>query len=118
MATFEDQVKRWVTLDNQVRILTDQTKTLRKEKESTEEALFTYAENHQLKDATINISDGRLKFVTTKVTAGLTLAHVEASIRKCLTQETLVKQIMTTIKADREVKEVADIKRYKSANKR
>lgn len=111
MATFEEQIKRWVTLDNQVRVLASQAKTLRQEKETTEENLLAYVETNQLTNATVNITDGRLRFVTTKQTAALTLGHVEACLRKSL-PETQVKQLMQTIKAERVVKEVADIKRY------
>ena len=115
MSNFEDQIKRWVVLDNQVRVLAEQTKTLKKEKDTTESFLLDYADSHQLSNATVNISDGRLRFVTTKQTGALTLGYIEKCLRKCLPEpkEALTQQIMKVIKEDREVKEVPDIKRYK-----
>jgi len=110
--SFEENIKRWVTLDNQLKTLTDRTKQLRDEKNTTEETIMTYVESNKLNNATINITDGKLRFVSTKQTTPLTLKYVEECLGKCIGDAAQVKQLMQVIKNDRDVKYSADIKRY------
>ena len=110
--SFEETIKKWVHLDNQVRTLTDQTKQIRDEKNEVEETILEYVETKQLKNATINISDGKLRFVSTKQTAPLTLKYIEGCLGKCITNTAHVEQIMKVIRESREVKITEDIKRY------
>ena len=62
-------------------------------------------------NATVNISDGRIRFVNTKQTAPLTLKFVEDCLNHCINNEEKVGKIMEYIKGAREVKYVSDIKR-------
>jgi hypothetical protein len=110
--SFEENIKKWVALDNQLKTLTDKTKQLRDEKNSMEETIMNYVETNKLTNATINITDGKLRFVSTKQTPPLTLKYVEDCLSKCIGNAGQVKQIMQVIKDSREVKYSADIKRY------
>jgi hypothetical protein len=109
---FEENIKKWVALDNQLKTLTDKTKQLREEKNSMEETIMSYVETNNLGNATINITDGKLRFISTKQTPPLTLKYVEECLSKCIGNTGQVKQIMQVIKDSREVKYSADIKRY------
>ena len=110
--SFEEHIKKWVAIDNQLKTLADQTKQLRGEKNTTEETILNYAETNKLKNATINITNGKLRFVNTKQTQPLTLKYVEECLGKCISNSTQVNKIMEVIKESREVKYTADIKRY------
>jgi hypothetical protein len=110
--SFEENIKKWVALDNQLKSLTEKTKQMREQRNTLEEGIMSYVETNSLNNATVNISDGKLRFVSTKQTAPLTLKHVEESLRKCISNEGQVIQIMKIIKDTREVKYTADIKRY------
>ena len=110
--SFEENIKKWVALDNQLKTLTDRTKQLREEKNETEETIMTYIETNNLSNATVNITDGKLRFVSTKQTPPLTLKYVEECLNKCIGNTAQVKQIMQVIKESRDVKHSADIKRY------
>jgi len=110
--SFEESIKKWVTIDNQIKSLSEKTKQLREEKNTAEEYIMGYVETNKLTNATINITDGRLRFVNTKQTPPLTMKYVEECLGKCIGNETQVKQIMKVIKDSREVKYTADIKRY------
>ena len=110
--SFEENIKKWVALDNQLKSLNDRTKHLREDRNELEEGIMTYVKTNNLNNATINISDGKLRFVNTKQTAPLTLKHVEESLRKCISNESQVAQVMKIIKDSRETKYTADIKRY------
>jgi hypothetical protein len=110
--SFEENIKKWVALDNQLKTLTDRTRQLREDKNETEETIMTYVESNKLGNATVNITDGKLRFVSTKQTPPLTLKYVEECLSKCINNAGQVKQIMQVIKDSREVKYSADIKRY------
>jgi hypothetical protein len=109
--SFEENIKKWVWIDNQLKTTTDRAKVLRDEKNSMEETIMLYVETNNLSNATINITDGKLRFVSTKQTAPLTLKYVEECLGKCISNPAQVKQVMQLIKDNREVKYSADIKR-------
>lgn len=113
--SFEENIKKWVALDNQLKTLNERTKQMRDEKNNLEEGIMSYVETNKLSNATVTISDGKLRFVNSKQTAPLTLKYVEECLSKCIGNQTQVTQIMKVIKDSREVKYSADIKRY-SAN--
>jgi hypothetical protein len=110
--SFEENIKKWVALDNQLKTIHERTKQLRDEKNTLEEGIMTYVETNKLTNATVNISDGKLRFVSAKQTAPLTLKHVEECLLKCIGSQNQVNHIMQIIKDSREVKYTADIKRY------
>jgi seryl-tRNA synthetase len=69
--SFQDNIKKWVALDNQLKTVNERVKQMRDEKNTVEECLT-----------------------------------------KCITNPDQVGKIMKVIKESREVKYVADIKRY------
>jgi hypothetical protein len=109
--SLEENIKKWVSFDNQLKTLNEKTKELREIKNSTEQQILDYIETKKMNNATVNISDGKLKFVSTKQTAPLTLKYVEECLSNCIKNEEQVTTIMNHIKESREVKYVSDIKR-------
>ena len=110
--SFEENIKKWVALDNQMKNLADQTKKLREDKNTAEEMILSYVGTQGLKNATVNITNGKLRFTETKQTSPLTLKYVEDCLGKCIGNATQVDQIMRVMKESREVKYSSDIKRY------
>ena len=109
--SLEENIKKWVSFDNQLKSLNEKTKELREIKNSTEQQILDYIETKKMNNATVNISDGKLKFVSTKQTAPLTLKYVEECLSNCIKNEEQITTIMNYIKESREVKYVSDIKR-------
>ena len=109
--SFENQVQQWVSIDNQIRALNEKIHELRDNKNSIGENLTSYIETNNLKNATIQISDGKLKFTTTKVTAPLTFKYIEKSLGEVIKNEKQVQQIVDYLKQKRESKLVPEIKR-------
>jgi hypothetical protein len=68
-------------------------------------------EEKQLEKATVNITDGKLKFVTAKHTAPITLTYIEKCLTELITNGKQVEQIMAYIKKNRETKTTTEIKR-------
>ena len=108
---FSEQIKQWVTIDNQLKSLNDKVKDLRSQRSAITENIMEYVDTHQLNNSVVKISDGRLRFATTTQNSPLTFKHVEDCLNKCIQDEDDVKKIMKLIKDTRQSKSVSDIKR-------
>ena len=112
MASFENNIKRWVSLDNRIKALNDEAKALREEKSSINDCISQHIEANHLEKATIQISDGKLRYVTTKTQTPISLKYLESCLSDCISDSTKVKEIMEYVKVNREVKETTELKRY------
>jgi len=108
---FTDQIRQWVTLDNQLKTLNDRAKELRAQRNAVSDNILGYVDTHQLNNSVVKISDGRLRFTETTQYSPLTFKHVEECLKKCIQDEGDVKKIMKLIKDTRQSKSVSDIKR-------
>ena len=109
--TLETKIKRWVELDNKIKESSEEVRDIRTEKSIINEEILEIVEEKQLGKATVNISDGKLRFVSAKHTAPLTLTYIEKCLSELITNAKQVEQIMTYIKKNRETKTTTEIKR-------
>jgi hypothetical protein len=109
---FEENIKQWINIDNQLHELNNNIKQLRQEKNKTEERIFQYVETNKLTNSTVKISDGKLKFVSMKQAQPLTFKYVEDCLNKCIKNPEQVKLILNYIKDSRDCKYTPDIKRF------
>jgi hypothetical protein len=109
--TLELKIKRWVELDNKIKTTAEEVRDIRTEKAVINDEILEIIEEKQLGKATVNISDGKLKFVSSKTTAPLTLTYIEKCLSELITNGKQVDQIMTYIKKNRETKTTMEIKR-------
>jgi hypothetical protein len=110
--SFENEIKQWVQLDNQLKELNERTKVLREKRNTLEKNITTYAASNNLSNSTVQISDGRLKFTNTKVLEPLTFKYLEKTLGEVIKNENQVKLIMEHIKQKRDIKLVPEIKRF------
>jgi len=109
--TLELKIKRWVELDNKIKTTAEEVRDIRTEKAVINDEILEIIEEKQLGKATVNISDGKLRFVQSKSTAPLTLTYIEKCLSELITNGKQVEQIMTYIKKNRETKTTMEIKR-------
>lgn len=109
--TLELKIKRWVELDNKIKSTADEVRDIRTEKSVINDEILEIIEEKQLGKATVNISDGKLRFVQSKTTAPLTLTYIEKCLADLITNGKQVEQIMAYIKKNRETKTSMEIKR-------
>ena len=64
---FEKNIQKWVAIDNQLKIINERAKELRDEKNDLLEDINLYIETNKLHNASIDISDGKLKFINQKL---------------------------------------------------
>lgn len=110
--SFETQIKEWVTVDNKIKKYNEELKQLRNQKNDITEEINKYIDENDMKHAIVNITDGRLKFQTSKVTQPLTLKFVKECLMDCIQNEENVEKIMNYMKEQRDVRYVDEIKRY------
>jgi hypothetical protein len=112
MDGFQENIKKWVQLDTQLKSINEKTKELRNQRNELSGGIFDFVDNNSLSSSTIKISDGKLKFAQTKQTAPITLGFLETCLGEIINNKDQVAHIMDYIKQHREVKIVPDIKRY------
>jgi hypothetical protein len=110
--SFEDKIKKWVHLDNQLKSIHDKVKEIKNEKDTIENQIIKYVDDNQLNNATAKITGGKLKFVETKVTSPLTIKYIKQCLSNCIENEDQVEFILNYIKEHREIKHSKDIKRF------
>ena len=110
--SFEGQIQQWVQIDNQLKQLNDKAIELRDKRNLLEQNITTHAFSNNLSDSTVKISDGRLKFVNTKVQEPLTFRYLEKTLSEIIKNESQVKLMMEHIRQKRAVKIVPEIKRF------
>jgi hypothetical protein len=110
--SFENQIQQWVSIDNQLKVINEKAKELREKRNTLTENITSYAQHNNMYNSTIQISDGRLKFANTKVTAPLTFKYLEKTLGEVIKNESQVKTIIEHLKQKREIKNVSEIKRF------
>lgn len=110
MRVFQENIQKWVRLDNQSRLLNEKIREVREKKSECLKSLIEYSEMNEICD--IQISDGRLKFTKNRVSEPLTYKYLEKSLSEIIRNTNHVNQIMEYIKKSREIKIVQDIKRF------
>lgn len=115
MSSVVENVKTWVRLDNRIKALSEEVKTLREERRASESTIMVWADGlmQQGQKPSININDGKLRVVETKQVAPLTLKYLEERLTACLgeSQRSQVDAIMADIRDNREYKVVQEVKR-------
>lgn len=110
--SFEQQIKEWISLDNQLKLLNEKVKEIREKRQVANNFIIEHiSKNNNLK-ANINIPDGKLKFAQINSAAPLTFKYVEKCLGEVIRNENQVKQIIDYIRSKREIKSVFEIKRF------
>jgi hypothetical protein len=110
--TFEKQIQQWVAIDNQLKALNEKARELREKKQDLCETIMEHVQKNNLSNATVQISDGRLKFSNTRVPTPLTFKYLEKSLKEVIKNEEQAVKLIEYVKTKREFKVVPEIKRF------
>ena len=108
---FREDIKLWVSLDNEIKNLTDKINSLRNKKNAVNNNIFNYVENNNLSNSIINITDGQLNFTATRQTSGITLKNIETVLNETLNNKETINLIIDKLKKTRNTKMINTIKR-------
>ena len=111
MDEFQNNIKSWVTIDNNIKLLAEELKNLKTERSIVCNNILNYVEESNLNSTTIQINDGNLKFTKVKQTSNLTLSYVKECLEKCISNPDDISAIMNVIKTSRTSKYNNEIKR-------
>ena len=111
--SFEENIRNWIKIDNNIKEKAMNIKQLRIEREKYNENIMEYIKENNLDNVTIKIGDGKLRFVDTKYTQPLTYKFICETLCDYFEEDDeMVSNIICYIKSKREVKTVTEIKRF------
>jgi hypothetical protein len=108
---FIENIQKWTTLDSQLKIVHEKTKSMRELKHNLSSQICNYITENNLQNKKIQISDGTLQYHDKKEYPPLTYTYIENSLNKIIPNEEHVKHIIQYLKENREVKSSPDIRR-------
>ena len=108
---FINNVKQWVNLDNQLKIVNEKTKLMRERKTLLNSQICAFANENNINHKHIEITDGILKFYKRKEYKPLTYGFVEESLNEIIPNKEHVEFILNHLKEKRETVIHDDIRR-------
>lgn len=109
---FEENIRTWVTIDNEIKSKNESIKKLREKKNNLNKEINSYIEKNSLNNSIIQISDGNLKYNNIKTSQPLTFRFIRECLTNCIEDEETIEHLMNYIKEHREIKEHYELKRY------
>lgn len=106
-----ENIKQWVTIDSQLKIVNEKTKKMRDMKTELTQHICNYKQASNLKTNKITISDGTLTFYEKKEYSPLTYTYVEKCLGELIPEKSQVDYIIQYMKNNREISVSNDIKR-------
>ena len=110
--SLENNIKKWVSLDNDINSLTQKIKLLKNEKSNYNDQIIQYITQQKLNNATIKISDGKLKFIDINQQQILTYKFIYECLENFLKDNNKALEIIKFIKNSRNIKTITEIKRF------
>jgi len=112
---FVENIQKWVSLDNQLKIINEKMKKARIYKNELIDQITNYAVYNELQDRKIEISDGELRFYDKKDYQPITFSYIEDCLQHLITDERHVEYIMKYLRENRKITVSKDIRRiYKN----
>lgn len=113
--SFIENIQKWVTIDNQIKIVNEKMKKARELKQQLLENINEYVKQNQIETTKIEISDGELRFFEKKEYQPISFGYIQTCLEKIISDKKQVDYIINYLKENREVKISKEIRRnYKS----
>jgi len=107
---FVENIKQWVLLDNQLKIVNEKTKQMRERKAQLNSDICNYVNEKNMNNVNVEISDGILKFYKRKEYRPITYKFLEESLNEIMPHNSAA-IVMKHIKDKREIIMHDDIRR-------
>uniref|UniRef100_A0A6C0DC22 Uncharacterized protein n=1 Tax=viral metagenome TaxID=1070528 RepID=A0A6C0DC22_9ZZZZ len=112
---FIENVKKWVLMDSQIKIINEKTKQIRENKHQLSESICEYMKDSNLLDNKIGITDGELRVYEKKEYSPLSYTYIEKCLAEIIHDKKQLDYIIQYLKQKREITTSLDIKRtYKN----
>ena len=110
-AEFISNIKKWVTLETQIKKANQQLNSWRDEKSELADKIIHYMEENKITDKPIGLSDGNIKVVERKIYTSLSFGYIEECLDKLIGDKEKVDTIIDYIQQNREADVVHELKR-------
>jgi hypothetical protein len=112
---FIENVKTWVLMDSQMKIINEKTKKIRESKHHLTESICEYMKESNLLENKIGITDGELRIYEKKEYSPLSYTYIEKCLAEIIPDKKQLDYIIQYLKQKREITTSLDIKRtYKN----
>ena len=112
---FIENVKTWVLMDSQMKIINEKTKKIRESKHQLTESICEYMKESNLLENKIGITDGELRVYEKKEYSPLSYTYIEKCLAEIIHDKKQLDYIIQYLKQKREITTSLDIKRtYKN----
>ena len=109
--SLEENIKKWVVLDNQQKKLNEQVKELRTKKNDLTTNIITNFSEKNMKSPIIKISDGRLSLIETQHTNVMSFKFLLDTFNEYFDDEKEANKLLDFVKGKRTFTNVPSIKR-------
>jgi len=107
---FIQNLKKWVLLDSQLKVVNEKTKKMREIKHELIKQISEYSNNHKINNK-IKITDGELRITEKKEYSPLTFTYIQECLQKIISEQEQIDFIMNYLRDNREISTVPDIRR-------
>jgi hypothetical protein len=108
---FIDNVKQWVHVDSQLKIINEKTRKVRETKHMLNNDICKYMSENNLTHNKIGITDGELRIVEKKEYPPLSYGYIERTLAEIIPDKKQLDYLIQHLKEKREITTVLDIKR-------
>ena len=109
--SLEENIKKWVVLDNQQKKLNEKVKELRNSKNDLTNSIITNFSDKNIKSPIIKISDGRLSLIETQQANVISFKFLSDIFKEYFHDEKEANKLLDFIKSKRTYTNVSSIKR-------
>lgn len=109
--SFEENMHKWIQLDNQIKLLNEKIHNLRETKYNLTQKINSHIQENSLSKSVFQLNDTKIKFYNTKVPQPITFKYLDDCLKRIIKNENQVTQIIDYIKQKREIKTIFEIKR-------
>ena len=109
--TIQENVQKWIDIDNKIKEQNELIKRLRNERTSIEESITTYASDNNLNNLSIKTNDGILKLFDLKTSSRYRLNTLKKCLSEIIDDDEKVLEIITYLKEKRSVSITKSIKK-------
>lgn len=110
--TFSDSIKKWVSIDDEIRQLNNKLKEKREERTQILGDLVNYKTRNNLDGKIIKYNSDNLKFISYRQYQPVTYEFIKKCLGEIIDDTDYVDYIIKFIKEKRSYKNVEDIKRF------